>query len=517
MLRVTQSRRSARVRPARDRRWNAGRTRAFVAALALVAAATTMFLITEAPPCGRAGTAAFATVLIAAIVLANLTRLGSHVFAPSTLFLAALAAFHVGMIVPVTAGLDEPPLWLDTIAEPTITAALLAIVLAFACLEIGLVLGWHGTRVAAPSPRPIAHAAPTSSPLHGGGLAVATLAAAAVFTNLSAIGFDRFFESSYGYEIYAGSDSRLLQMGLFWLLPAAALVCFAGARRGRETRRALVVVAGATGLLLCAGDRGGAIALLAGTLVVWTATRGPVSRRVAVGAPLIVLVLVPTVATLRQLPRNAVDLASIRDAAIAASPLAALTEMGATFRPLVETMRLVPEAEPYRLGRTYVAATTRVLPNLGLTRADDDWRDAGELSPDLWITYTVAPWTFAAYGGLGYSAIAEPYLNFGVLGIAAYFLALGLVLGRLEVRLAATPSRRTVALAAVVFMSFLLTVRNDLQNFVRPAVWDVGLIALIEMVHGVRPARRRTIGAGTPRPSRIAPSASAPTLARGAA
>jgi hypothetical protein len=215
---------------------------------------------------------------------------------------------------------------------------------------------------------------------------------------------------------------------------------------------------------------------------------------------------VPTIATVRQLPRNAVDLASIRDAAIAASPLAALTEMGATFRPLVETMRLVPDADPYRLGRTYLAAATRVLPNLGLTRADDDWRDADELSPDLWITYTVAPWTFAAYGGLGYSAIAEPYLNFGALGIAAYFLALGIALGRLEVRLAQAPSRRTIALAAVVFMSFLLTVRNDVQNFVRPALWDIGLIALIEAVHGVRHERRRRV-----------PPPSARTLARGVA
>lgn len=499
--------------------------RALLAVLAMIAAAATAFLIADVTPVGSGAISVLAVALVTLIALVNLTRLGAHAFAPSTLFLAALAAFHLGMIMPVVAGLAEAPLWLDALSDHAVAEALLAIVLAFACLEIGLVLGWRRTHAQPPPIRPVAAAPRAPSPLHGGGLAVAAVAAAAALANLAAIGFARFFESSYGYEIYAATDSRILQMGFFWLLPAAALISFAGARPGREARRAGVVVAATTALLLFAGDRGGAISLLSGALLVWTATRGPLPRRIAVGAPLVVLVLVPMIATIRQLPRNAVDLASIRDAAIEASPLAALTEMGASFRPLVETMRLVPDDESYRYGRTYLAAATRVLPNLGLTRADDDWRDADELSPDLWITYTVAPWTFAAYGGLGYSAVAEPYLNFGALGIAAYFVALGLALGRLEVRLAQAPSRRVIALAAVVFMSFLLTVRNDVQNFVRPALWDVGLIAVIEIVHGRRHARRaapralhtaRAAATGRgpdddpPRPHRIPATALAP-------
>jgi len=336
--------------------------------------------------------------------------------------------------------------------------------------------------------------------------------------NLSAIGFDRFFESSYGYEIYAATDSRMLQMSFFWMLPTAALISFAGARRGRESKRALALVGTTVALLLWAGDRGGAISLLAGTGVAWTATRGPVPRKIATIAALSVLVLVPTVATLRQLPRNALSISSIGEAIEEASPLSALTEMGASLRPLAETMRIVPSLEPYRYGRSYLAAATRVAPNLGLSRADDDFSDADELAPDLWITYTVAPWTFAAYGGLGYSGVAEPYLNFGVLGIVGYFLALGFVLGRVDLRLAQVPSRRVLAVTAVVFMSFLLTVRNDIQNFVRPAIWDLALIGIIEVVYGVRSVRTVRRVRRLPAPTRVAPMrvASRP-LARGAA
>ena len=82
-------------------------------------------------------------------------------------------------------------------------------------------------------------------------------------------------------------------------------------------------------------------------------------------------------------------------------------------------LQRVPAESQYRLGRSYVQASLRVVPNLGLTTASTEWNDP-ELPPNHWITYLVAPWTYAAYGGIGFSAVAEPYLNFGVAGIGLY-------------------------------------------------------------------------------------------------
>jgi hypothetical protein len=126
------------------------------------------------------------------------------------------------------------------------------------------------------------------------------------------------------------------------------------------------------------------------------------------------------------------------------------------------------------------------MPNLGLTRASGEWSSARELSPSDWITFTVAPWTHAAYGGLGYSAVAEPWLNFGIAGVAGVFVLLGFLVGRLDVALASRPTRRVAALAAVLLMPLFLTVRNDAENFVRPAVWGLVLVELVERAHGVR-------------------------------
>ncbi len=107
----------------------------------------------------------------------------------------------------------------------------------------------------------------------------------------------------------------------------------------------------------------------------------------------------------------------------------------------------------------------RVIPNIGLSRSGGIWRDTIRAAArPVGHLHRSAPWTYAAFGGLGFSAIAEPYLNFGVTGVVVYFLGLGLALGRLDLVLAHAPARRTLALAALVFMPLLLTVRNDFQT-----------------------------------------------------
>jgi len=332
----------------------------------------------------------------------------------------------------------------------------------------------------------------------------------AVVVNLATIGMGRFFGSAYSFELYALTDSRLLQTGLFWLLPASLLIALAGARRGLETRLVLTCCGGALVALLAVGNRGSGITFAAAALIVWTYTRGSVSLRTAGVAGLSLLFLLPTVAAVRRLPRNAVRLEDLTAAAAEATPLQALAETGASLRPLVETLRLVPAEVPYRLGRSYLSAALRLVPNAGIDRSEQEGADPADLPPNHWITYTVAPWTYASFGGLGFSGIAEPYLNFGVLGVAIYFLGLGLCFGRAERALASGAPRRTVALAAVVFMPLLLTVRNDFHNFVRPAVWGVCVVLLIERIHGVRRvarAARPVLGPARPPPTRIAHTA----------
>lgn len=415
--------------------------------------------------------------------------LGVPVSAPSMLFAVAVAVFHLGLVGPWAIGMEEAPLWLANAPVAALADALWCLVLAFAALQLGLLFGWRRFDRRPPSLAPVVRPRRTASALHSGGLAIAAVAAVLAFANLCTIGIGSFLGGAYGHEIYDTTDSRLLQTCLFWALPAGLLVAMAGARAGAESRRSLLLVAVTTCLLLSLGDRGDAVAFACAALVIRTYTHGAIPLRTAAPAAVGGLVVIALVAIVRQLPRNSVSTEDLRTAAANATPSAALAEMGWTLRPLVETIRLVPATAPYRHGQSYVDAAARLLPNLALSRADGDWVDPLTLPPNHWITFTVEPWTWAAFGGLGYSAVAEPYLNFGVGGVVAYFLLAGVLLGRLDRRLATAPPRRVLATAAVVLMPLLITARNDYQNFVRPAVWGVCLVAAIERGHGVKLAR----------------------------
>ncbi|MGA8234391.1 MAG: O-antigen polysaccharide polymerase Wzy, partial [Candidatus Acidiferrales bacterium] len=78
------------------------------------------------------------------------------------------------------------------------------------------------------------------------------------------------------------------------------------------------------------------------------------------------------------------------------------------------------------------------------------------------------------YGGIGFSAVAEPYMNFGLAGVVGYFLLLGFLLVRLEQ--VSIRSSHALACWALVLGPLLWTTRNDFTNFFRPAAW--GLICI---------------------------------------
>lgn len=128
--------------------------------------------------------------------------------------------------------------------------------------------------------------------------------------------------------------------------------------------------------------------------------------------------------------------------AVAVSPVPAITEMGGSLRPVEETVlwRQGDHEHEYH-GITYVAGALRIYERLaGLPRPQADQRFAqtlmNERVPGL---------------NLGYSSVAEAYLNFGIPGVVVIFLATGLLLGAMERRVFSSPYL-AAALGAVTFV-----------------------------------------------------------------
>jgi hypothetical protein len=171
--------------------------------------------------------------------------------------------------------------------------------------------------------------------------------------------------------------------------------------------------------------------------------------------------------------RSPLDLASSSGA------FAAVAEMGGSIRPLVHTLVLM-ETEDFRWGYTYALAARMLVPNLSLDWQGARYQTIEELPPSHWVTRIVEPWIYAHHGGIGFSAVAEPYMNFGVPGVVVYFVLLGFGLVRFDLGSGASPAR--LAIWAMVLGPLIWTARNSYTVFLRPAVWGIALVLAARML-----------------------------------
>jgi oligosaccharide repeat unit polymerase len=153
--------------------------------------------------------------------------------------------------------------------------------------------------------------------------------------------------------------------------------------------------------------------------------------------------------------------------------VAILAEMGGSMGTVAYTLELVPSSRDYDLGVGYLYALTTVLPNV-----------FGDLHPAVargtasdWLIWTVDPYTAARGGGIGFSFIAEAYMNFGWLGAPVFLAGVGYGLAAL----AAWARGRDLLRVAFVacFWCFLSHyARGEAITVVRPLVWYALLPAL---------------------------------------
>jgi hypothetical protein len=152
------------------------------------------------------------------------------------------------------------------------------------------------------------------------------------------------------------------------------------------------------------------------------------------------------------------------------NPISALlNEMGGTMVTISDTIQLVPTVRDFDIGQSYYYALLTLVPNL-----------SGGVHPTilhgipaLWLMRAVDPMA-ARNGnpGLGYSLIAEAFLNFGWGGIAALMAALGFALGRItSLSMSATVEPRFLAFAATLIPPMLWYCRSDTSQIVRALGW----------------------------------------------
>jgi hypothetical protein len=282
-----------------------------------------------------------------------------------------------------------------------------------------------------------------------------------------------YFRLTYSdtFRLRAESDPRFFGSGITLVLIGLSLAV-AGA-----PRRRLAAVFWGTGLwcllLFYLGFRGPA--LIAALIVCAVALKKGVSfpRWLPWLAAGLVLLAVPVVHVIREQPINERSLGvSLSDLNLLDGP----AEIGSAIRPLVETCSLIDQGS-YRYGRTYLLGLKGILPNLAVHWEAPSAGSIDSLPPSHWITAIADPWSYKNYGGIGFSAVAEPYMNFGIVGVIGYFFLLALILVRLEQ--VSIQSSEALACWAVLLGPLLWTTRNDFTNFFRPAAWGLLCIGAV--------------------------------------
>ena len=131
------------------------------------------------------------------------------------------------------------------------------------------------------------------------------------------------------------------------------------------------------------------------------------------------------------------------------------------------TLVQVPKFRDYDWGASYLYSFFSIFPNFF-------WRihpSVARGSPSVWLVKTVEPDIAALGGGLGYSYIAEAYLNFGWWGGALMLMFIGYAISSLVCWSQGSGNTLKIAAAATFFTSLVGFARADSQSVMRPLFW----------------------------------------------
>ena len=105
-----------------------------------------------------------------------------------------------------------------------------------------------------------------------------------------------------------------------------------------------------------------------------------------------------------------------------------VSEMGWSMSTVAYTLELVPTKRPFDLGIGYLYSLLTLVPNFFW----DVHPSVARMDAATWLTWEVSPSTALQGEGLGFSCIAEAYLNFGWIGTPIVLFLIGFGLGKLS-------------------------------------------------------------------------------------
>jgi oligosaccharide repeat unit polymerase len=387
---------------------------------------------------------------------------------PYGMFMTSLFLFNAGQAPLEVLGMNGQGLVGGKFDDETLIATLLLVCLGLSFTHLGALLAVRSPPMRLRRPRFVV----SGQALRATGWVLLSVSAVPSWILLSDTatrvvegGYIALFQREASIGIAAGP-----QVLAVFLVPAAIFLLAGAEGRRREVVTAALVISGHTMVQLFLGFRSTAIMPACAFAWLWDRLEWKLNRRwmIAVGL-LLTLVVLPGIRQTRDLigverisPKILVDSYTSLDNPIVST----VSEMGGSMATVAYTYVLVPSSRAFDNGVGYAYAMLTVLPNLF-------WPVHPTISHGTasdWLISTVDPFVAGKQGGMGYSCIAEAYLNFGWTGVVIVMSMVGFVAGKLGVAARQEDCGRLALVAT--FTAFALRFpRDESTSLVRAFVW----------------------------------------------
>jgi oligosaccharide repeat unit polymerase len=261
-----------------------------------------------------------------------------------------------------------------------------------------------------------------------------------------------------------------------FIFPGVFLVIAGGNRKPKLRIFAVIYLLFYTCAKLMIGTRGAAVMPLLAMLWLWDSVVRPLPRTLlGVVAAVMLLVVFPVVGATRNEVAG-VDLFSIEFLSKTLTgmdnPLvASISEMGFSATTIAWTMELVPTVRPFDLGMSFLVSILTLIPNVFSSGRHPALTMSGYDIPDYWLVEVIDPDFASKGGGLGFSFIAEAYLNFGWFGIVLLLGIIGFLFAKFVQWAVRDRDPVRMAIIAIFVSFFLFYPRASSQAIIRPFVW----------------------------------------------
>ena len=147
-----------------------------------------------------------------------------------------------------------------------------------------------------------------------------------------------------------------------------------------------------------------------------------------------------------------------------------------SYTRVIQEMSLVPLEKNYQGGSTLLFGFLASIPELGKYIVP-----RGYESPDRWLASIVEPWMYNNNEGIGYSMVAEAYINFGIVGGMIFILFIGICSEWIWLTVSHYNSLWIWLVYQVYTINLMFGVRQSVLGFVRPLIGLLLIFLVVKM------------------------------------